>query len=231
MPFPWFKYGQVVVRDFVAGGMENVSLTALADYSLHTTATENIVDSDGLISHEMAHQWFGDLVTCKDWSQIWLNEGFATFYADLYNEHKHGPDADLYAAWGTMRGILGHNTDTRPIVNRKFNDPDERFDYLVPYDEERVSFSACCARNWAFRSIANASKPTSNATNSATSSPRMTCANVIEELVRPLLPISSSINGSIMAIIPNWTRITRGTKKLKWPKFPSAKPKKPAMTF
>lgn len=133
VPFPWYKYGQVVVRDFIAGGMENVSLTALADYALHTSATENIVDSDGLISHEMAHQWFGDLVTCKDWSHLWLNEGFATFYADLYNEHKNGPDADLYAAWGTMRGILGHD-DTGAIVNRKYRDPDERFDYLS-YDK------------------------------------------------------------------------------------------------
>jgi aminopeptidase N len=134
VPYPWVKYGQVVVRDFVEGGMENVSLTTLTDRSLFTAATENIVNSDSLISHEMAHQWFGDLVTCKDWSQIWLNEGFATFYAELYNQHKNGDDADLYAAYGTVRAITARSTDTRPIVNPKFNDPQERFDFLS-YDK------------------------------------------------------------------------------------------------
>ena len=83
VPFPWDKYYQVVVQDF-GGGMENTSLTILTKNTLFTPATENIRDSDGLIAHEMAHQWFGDLVTCKDWSHIWLNEGFATYYESLW---------------------------------------------------------------------------------------------------------------------------------------------------
>ncbi len=131
VPFPWVKYGQVCVRDFVAGGMENVSLTTLTDRTLHTAATEDLRDSDSLISHEMAHQWFGDLVTCKDWSHLWLNEGFATFYEQLYDAHHNGPDAGLYAAYNSARGILANTNDTRPIVDRKYNNPDERFDYLV----------------------------------------------------------------------------------------------------
>jgi aminopeptidase N len=130
-PFPWPKYGQVVVQDFVAGGMENTSLTTLTDRTLHTAASENLQDSDGLIAHEMAHQWFGDLVTCKDWSQLWLNESFATFYAELYNEHKNGADADLYAAYGTLADLVSHSSDPRPIVNRQYEDPNERFDYLI----------------------------------------------------------------------------------------------------
>src|SRR5262249_11923464 len=85
LPYPWAKYYQVVVDDFTAGGMENTTLTILTDNTLHTAATESLRDSQGLVAHEMAHQWFGDLVTCKDWSHIWLNEGFATFYEELYD--------------------------------------------------------------------------------------------------------------------------------------------------
>jgi len=129
--YPWVKYGQVCVQDFVAGGMENISQTTLTDRTLHRAETENLRDSDSLIAHEMAHQWFGDLVTCKDWSQIWLNEGFATFYEQLYEEHRHGADEALYGAYGSARGILEHATDNRPIVNRKFANPDEMFDYLA----------------------------------------------------------------------------------------------------
>ncbi|MEP6662877.1 MAG: M1 family metallopeptidase, partial [Verrucomicrobiota bacterium] len=80
VPFPWDKYFQVVVSDFTMGGMENTSITTLTDRTLFRTNTESIRSSEGLCSHEMAHQWFGDLITCKDWSHLWLNEGFATFY-------------------------------------------------------------------------------------------------------------------------------------------------------
>lgn len=131
VPFPWAKYGQVLVRDFVAGGMENVSLTTLTDRTLHTAATGDLNDSDPLIAHEMAHQWFGDLVTCKDWSQIWLNEGFATFYQQLYNAHKNGSEAGLYEAYNSARGILANTNDTLPIVDDKYNNPDELFGYRV----------------------------------------------------------------------------------------------------
>ena len=86
VPYPWAKYSQVCVNDFVEGGMENTSCTTLTDNTLFTDATENIRNSEGLVAHEMAHQWFGDLVTCKDWSHIWLNEGFATYYETLYND-------------------------------------------------------------------------------------------------------------------------------------------------
>ncbi|HEY3913494.1 MAG TPA: M1 family metallopeptidase, partial [Verrucomicrobiae bacterium] len=74
VPYPWVKYYQVVVQDFMAGGMENTSITTLTENTLFTSATENVRSSQGLVAHEMAHQWFGDLVTCKDWSHIWLNE-------------------------------------------------------------------------------------------------------------------------------------------------------------
>jgi len=135
VPYPWAKYYQVVVDDFVAGGMENTSITSLTDRTLHRPQeTENIRTSEGLISHELAHQWFGDLLTCKDWSHIWLNEGFATFYALLYAEHLHGHDDFVYGLFNTSHAILGVTNDTMPIVTRKFDNPDDLFNYL-PYEK------------------------------------------------------------------------------------------------
>ena len=127
VPYPWAKYGQVCIRDFQWGGMENTSLTTLTDRTLHTTDSENLVTSESLVAHELAHQWFGDLVTCKDWSHVWLNEGFATYYAHLYMGHLHGRDAMLYDLYNDAQGLLLRTTDTRGIVSRKFNSPDDQF--------------------------------------------------------------------------------------------------------
>jgi aminopeptidase N len=134
VPYAWGKYDQICVNDFVEGGMENTSATTLTDSTLFTNATENIRDSVGLIAHEMAHQWFGDLVTCKDWSHIWLNEGFATYYETLYNGHKNGREAMIYELYGRTRMITGVANDTNPIVRRTYQVPHEMFNYLV-YDK------------------------------------------------------------------------------------------------
>jgi aminopeptidase N len=76
--YPWEKYAQVVVEQFTAGGMENTSATTLHDRVLHDERSMLDHSPDGLIAHELAHQWWGDLVTCRDWSHLWLNEGFAS---------------------------------------------------------------------------------------------------------------------------------------------------------
>jgi aminopeptidase N len=128
VPFPWAQYGQVVVHDFTWGGMENTTLTTLTEWTLHTPDTENIHTSEGLVAHEMAHQWFGDLVTCKDWSQVWLNEGFATYYAMLFAGHKRGRDQMLYELYQNTQSII-HETDApKPIVFRRYKIPFEQFD-------------------------------------------------------------------------------------------------------
>jgi aminopeptidase N len=127
--YPWAKYDQVCVNDFVAGGMENTSLTSLTDRTLFTSDTENLRSSQGLVAHELAHQWFGDLVTCKDWSHLWLNEGFATYYDALFEEHKNGKDAFLYQMYRNARGFIGQHSDQTPIVDRTYNDPMNQFGY------------------------------------------------------------------------------------------------------
>jgi aminopeptidase N len=99
--YPWAQYAQSSVNDFVVGGMENTSATTLTTRGLVNPklAAEERAGSDGLDSHELAHQWFGDLVTCKDWGNIWLNEGFATYFEHYWTEHHYGIDESEYEFW------------------------------------------------------------------------------------------------------------------------------------
>lgn len=127
--FPWCKYYQVCTADFVAGGMENTSLTILTERTLFSDEFENIRSSRGLNAHEMAHQWFGDYVTCKDWSHLWLNEGFATYYEKLQDGHQNGKDQMLYNLYNTAAGILRRSDEQRPIVYKQYSDEGEQFDY------------------------------------------------------------------------------------------------------
>jgi aminopeptidase N len=130
VPFPWEKYDQVTILDFVAGGMENTTLTTLTEYTIFSKSMENLASSHSLDAHEMAHQWFGDYLTCKDWSQLWLNEGFATYYAHLYEGHKSGNDAMLYGLYrDATRSVLPQSKDKRPIVYRNYSNASEQFDY------------------------------------------------------------------------------------------------------
>ncbi|MDZ4772155.1 MAG: M1 family aminopeptidase [Planctomycetota bacterium] len=123
--YPYSKYAQVCVDNFPFGGMENVSATTLTDACLPDEEALSDGDQRELIAHEAAHQWFGDLLTCLTWKDIWLNEGFATYCAALYEEHVAGPEAFQR----TMRGIrdvyLARDTGSnrRPIVRTPAGDP------------------------------------------------------------------------------------------------------------
>jgi len=128
VPYPWDKYYQAVVQDG-GGGMENTTLTILGDGTLFTTATENIRSSQGLVAHELVHQWFGNYVTCKDWSHLWLNEGFATYYQKLYDGYKNGRDSMLYELYRSARGVLSDRPTHKPIVYRSYARAGEQFDY------------------------------------------------------------------------------------------------------
>ncbi len=88
--YPWPKYSQVVVRDYVSGAMENTSATLHGEF-IQRDSRELLDETyEDVVSHELFHQWFGDLVTCESWSNIPLNESFATYGEYLWNEYKYG---------------------------------------------------------------------------------------------------------------------------------------------
>jgi aminopeptidase N len=125
VPYPWDKYDQTAVDQFTVGGMENVSATTLTARNLvhPALARESLEGADGLLSHEMSHQWFGDLVTCKDWGDLWLNEGFATFMATLWEEHRYGVDNAAYARWRSQAAwFRQRRLFDVPIVTHDFRD-------------------------------------------------------------------------------------------------------------
>jgi aminopeptidase N len=125
--YPWDKYAQVVVEQFSAGGMENTSATTLTEFALHDKRSLLDGSPDGLISHELAHQWWGDMVTCRDWSHLWLNEGFASYMEALWAEHHDGADEYAYNMLQKGKGAMAGGK-ARPVVDRRYANPDAMFD-------------------------------------------------------------------------------------------------------
>lgn len=129
-PYPYARYSQIAVSDFIFGGMENTSATTQTDRTLHDETAHLDFSSDPLVAHELAHQWFGDLLTCRDWSQAWLNEGFATFCECLWREEDLGYDEYLYDVFTGLERYLDEDRRRyrRPIVYNRYRDPIELFD-------------------------------------------------------------------------------------------------------
>jgi aminopeptidase N len=133
--YPYAKYAQTMTRDF-GGGMENISATTQTDNMIHDARTDLDSTSDGLQSHELAHQWFGDYVTCRSWADTWLNESFATYFQAMWDERLLGHDDFLY------RDVRSNQNDyyrdwarniRRPIVTENYSGPDAMFDnYAYP---------------------------------------------------------------------------------------------------
>ena len=130
VPYPWNKYAQVVVSDFIFGGMENTTATTMYEHILLDPRAALDVTSDDLIAHELAHQWFGDYVTCRDWSEGWLNEGFATFMEHVWREKLLGKDEYDYGVKNDLSSYLSeaHGRYRRPIVCQDYDAPLDLFD-------------------------------------------------------------------------------------------------------
>jgi len=130
VPYPYERYSQIAVAEFIFGGMENTSATTQTDRTLHDARAHLDFSSDPLVSHELAHQWFGDLVTCRDWAQAWLNEGFATYFECVWREADLGWDEYLYDVFTIVAQYLDEDGDRyrRPIVCNVYRDPIELFD-------------------------------------------------------------------------------------------------------
>ena len=127
IPYPWAKYSQIVVRDFVFGGMENTSATTMTELILLDRKAERDFTSDGLISHELAHMWWGDLLTCREWAHGWLNEGFATYMECLWTEHHRGIDEYHQEVLDNTALYLAEEY-RRPLVANVYNEPIDVFD-------------------------------------------------------------------------------------------------------
>ncbi len=129
-PYAWDKYAQLVVCNFSNGGMENTSATSLYDTAIIGEKDLADHDLDGLISHELGHQWFGDLLTCNSWEHIWLNEGFATYMTALWMEHRDGVSAYQQSIRGSMDGIIANDKagpDAVGMVSKIYEHPWETF--------------------------------------------------------------------------------------------------------
>ncbi|KXK44289.1 MAG: Peptidase M1 membrane alanine aminopeptidase [Chlorobi bacterium OLB5] len=117
--YPWGEFRQVAVQDFIYGGMENTGAVVLFEGSVYDEKTEPDYSATGLVAHELAHQWWGDVVTCKNWNEIWLNESFATYFQCLYREHELGKDEFDYNIYRNGNEALNADSlSRRPIYTR-----------------------------------------------------------------------------------------------------------------
>ena len=130
VPFPWQRYSQIVVSDFIFGGMENTTATTMYEHVLLDERAALDITSNDLVAHELAHQWFGDFVTCRDWSHAWLNEGFATFMEHVEREDRLGRDEYDFGVSSDNDTYLHEASArySRPIVCRDYAEPIDLFD-------------------------------------------------------------------------------------------------------
>lgn len=129
-PFPWEKYDQIVVRDYVSGAMENTTASVFME-DLQVDRRTLLDDHwDGIIAHELFHQWFGNLVTCESWSQLALNEGFANYAEYMWMDFKYGRDEANHGLWVEKESYLAEvaSGKSEPIVNYFYNNPNDLFD-------------------------------------------------------------------------------------------------------
>ncbi len=130
-PYPFPKYAQVCVDDFIFGGMENTSATLLTDRCLldERAAIDNF-NTESLVAHELAHQWFGDLVVIKHWSHAWIKEGMASYAEVLWTEFEYDKDEAAYYLLGEAQSYLEEDGSRyrRPIVTNIYREAIELYD-------------------------------------------------------------------------------------------------------
>jgi len=142
MKYPYEKYDQTTVQDFIAGGEENLNATTLSVNYYPEAGTEDDFQQMysnpfstpvSLVAHEAAHQWYGDWVTCSDWCHTWINEAWATYLESLYTERSRGADQMRWEM--RAREVEYFEEDEteyrRPIVDREYVWPHDVFDHTT----------------------------------------------------------------------------------------------------
>ncbi len=129
VPYPFERFSQLVVGVFVTGGMEHTTMVTNNISTLHLPSEQPLVSSTGLVAHELAHQWFGDVVTCATWSHMWLNEGFASLLPDFWTRESQGlGEFELDRKSTVSSGFSASRTDRAPVVLQDYgSDPDRMF--------------------------------------------------------------------------------------------------------
>ncbi|MDX2273288.1 MAG: M1 family metallopeptidase [Cyanobacteriota bacterium] len=130
-PYPYPKYAQVCVADFIFGGMENTSATLLTDRCLlDERAALDYFWTESLVAHELAHQWFGDLLVIKHWSHAWIKEGMATYAETLWEEFANGQQEASYHRYQDQQAYLEEDRSRyrRPMVTHIYKDAIELYD-------------------------------------------------------------------------------------------------------
>lgn len=129
LKYPFEKYANVPVEDFIFGGMENITATTLTSTSIYDSIARLDMSAEQLLAHEIAHTWFGDIITCKEWAHIWLNEGFATYFQALYKEYSKGWDEFIYNMLQKSDSYFEESKNyKRPIVTKVYSNATELFD-------------------------------------------------------------------------------------------------------
>lgn len=131
VPYPWNKYSQVVVRDYVSGAMENTTATVFGEFINQTDREIRDKDYEDIVSHELFHQWFGDYVTAESWSNLTLNESFATYGEQLWRKYKYGKASEQKLAYQDLNTYLGQaEKNDDPLVRFHYHEREDMFDRI-----------------------------------------------------------------------------------------------------
>ena len=133
VPYPWQKYAQIVCKDYVSGAMENTTATLHGDFMVYQTTREIIDGAKGesVIAHELFHQWFGDYASCESWSNLTLNESFATYGEYLWEEFANGRDAaDDHSASSRKGYLASAMQNDANLVRFDYEGREEMFDAI-----------------------------------------------------------------------------------------------------
>lgn len=132
VPYPWNKYAQIVCRDYVSGAMENTTATLHGEHVQKTKRELLDENEEGTIAHELFHQWFGDLVTAESWSNLTMNESFATFGEIIWHEHDGGKEKGDKSRFEKLQSYLKstQNGNSPALARYYYHDKEDMFDHI-----------------------------------------------------------------------------------------------------